>query len=71
MIGDWFEHLYGDRVRAKGAVASGSIQACAETVARSIDAGAGLVVLDPVTDEVNQIRRIIDELIPAVEAIRL
>ena len=68
--GDWFEQLYGDRGRADGAVAVGSVEACAEFVVRSIDAGADLVVLDPISDEVSQIRRFIDELIPTVETMR-
>ena len=69
--GDWFERLYGDRGRADGTAAVGTLEACAEVVVRSVDAGAGLVVLDPISDEVSQIRRFIDELIPAVRAMGL
>ena len=67
VAGDWFERLYGDRRLAEGTAAFGGLDACIEMVVRSIDAGAELVVLDPIADEATQIRRMIDELIPALD----
>ena len=67
-VGDWFHVLYGDPDRANGTAAAGPVGACADFIARSVEAGADLVVLDPVAEEVSQIRRFIAELIPEVVA---
>ena len=65
LLGDWFAHLYGDRDRAEGAVAAGPVDACIDFIRGVADAGAGLVILNPVADEALQIRRIVEELVPA------
>jgi probable F420-dependent oxidoreductase len=65
LLGDWFGRLYGDRDRAQGAVAAGPVDACVEFIQGVVDAGAGLVILNPVANEAVQIRRFVDEIVPA------
>jgi probable F420-dependent oxidoreductase len=65
LLGDWFDHLYGDRDRAEGAVAAGPVDACVEFIRGVVDAGARLVILNPVADDALQIRCFVEELVPA------
>lgn len=65
LLGEWFGHLYGDRDRADGSVAAGPVGACVDFVRDVADAGADLIVLNPVANEVTQIRRIVAEVIPS------
>ena len=67
---DWFQRLYGDGPRAAHSAAAGPVDACVEWIVDVIDAGAELVVLNPVAEggnEANQIRRLIEEVVPAVQ----
>jgi probable F420-dependent oxidoreductase len=69
LLGDWFGDLYGDRARAEGSVAAGPVTACVEFVSGVVAAGAELIVLNPVADEARQIRRFVEELVPACSEI--
>jgi probable F420-dependent oxidoreductase len=60
---DGLESLYGSRMPAEVGIA-GPPEVCAELLADVIDAGASLIQLNPLYDELEQMRRLAAEVVP-------
>jgi len=60
---DGLQQLYGSPIPVEVGIA-GAPAACSEQLADVIDAGAGLVQLNPVHDDLEQMRRLASEVIP-------
>lgn len=60
----WFSRTWGDPELARSAGVSGTPDDCAAAITALLDAGADLVILDPVDGLVRQVDRIVDELLP-------
>lgn len=60
---NWFGRFYGDPSRADRVALVGSPQQCIEGLTEMADAGATLLILNPVFDELHQLR-VLRELLP-------
>jgi probable F420-dependent oxidoreductase len=63
---EWFGRFYRDPTLARRVAVWGSPDRCVESLARVADAGARLVVLNPVYDEGDQVDRLAGEVVPRV-----
>jgi probable F420-dependent oxidoreductase len=65
-LAEWFGAFYGRPSLAEEVSVSGDADACVEGLRAVVDAGAGLLLLNPVFDEADQLERLAAEVAPRV-----
>jgi hypothetical protein len=62
---NWFDRFYGDGSLADRVVLCGDVSECADGLLALADVGADLLILNPVYDELAQLRALSDVLASA------
>ena len=63
-LATWFGHFYGDAELAARVAVAGPVDACIEGLARVVEAGAELIVVNPIADHEKQAQILAEEVVP-------
>ena len=67
-MSDWFGALYDRADMGSGMAVWGSVEQCVEGLMEVVEAGAGMLMLDPVFDYEEHLERLASDIAPLLSA---